>query len=82
MEITLSDVLGAILVLIGLWLIITGAPRVAVAEATTGFWDIIKDIYRDHPRVGVGIILVILGGTFLGVINFGPLLVGGTSPTS
>ena len=77
MEITLSDVLGGILVVVGLWLIITGAPRITIAGAA-GFWDIIKDIYRDHPRVGIGIILVILGGVFLGVIKFGPVLGGGT----
>jgi hypothetical protein len=76
---TLSNLLGAILVLVGLWLVVTGAPQVVTPAGDGGLWPILKDIFTKYPRVAIGIVLIILGGVFLGV-DFGPVL-GGSSST-
>ena len=83
MEFTLSNLLGAVLVLAGLWLIVTGAPKVTVATANTspGFWQVIVEIFKKYPRVAIGIVLVVLGGAFLNV-DFGPVLGGDTGSAS
>jgi hypothetical protein len=74
---TLSNLLGAILVLIGLYLVVTGAPAVQAAAVGEdgGFFWLLWQIIRKYPRVGIGLVLIVLGGVFLGV-DFGPLIAG------
>jgi hypothetical protein len=73
---TLSNLIGAVIVLVGLYLVVTGAPAVTAA-AGDGFWDIIVKIFQGHPRAGIGLVLIIIGGVFMGV-DFGPVI-GGSS---
>src|SRR3712207_2473784 len=76
MDFHLSDVLGAILVLVGLYLVLTGFPTAGIASAGQGIWPILREIFEKYPRIAIGIILILIGALFLGV-DIGPLVGGG-----
>jgi hypothetical protein len=61
--------LGALLVLVGLYLVVTGSPAVQTTAAADGFWAIVGAIFKKFPRVAIGIVLIVIGAVFLGVGN-------------
>jgi hypothetical protein len=58
-------IVGVILVLVGLYLVATGAPAVTRREGV-GPLGIIGDIFKEYPRVAIGLLLVLIGGLLLG----------------
>lgn len=66
---SLSQILGSVLVIVGLYLVVTGAP--GVASTKLAFWPILREIFKKYPRAAIGLLLIAIGGVFLGV-KFGP----------
>jgi hypothetical protein len=62
-----AKALGALLVLAGLYLVISGAPQ--VQSDSTSIWDIIKLVFGTYPRVAIGLVLIVLGAALEGVAN-------------
>jgi hypothetical protein len=61
------DIIGVLLVVVGLLLVLTDLPKVAATTADAGLWPIIKEIFQRRPRTALGLILIILGLLALGV---------------
>jgi len=59
-----SDVCGAILILAGLYLVVTGAPD--VERGSAGTLGLIGDIFKEYKRVGIGLVLIVIGAVLLG----------------
>ena len=61
-----AKAVGALLVLAGLYLVLTGAPQVTAQDASGGFWGLVGQIFSNYPRVAIGIVLIVLGSVLLG----------------
>lgn len=57
-----SDGVGALLIVVGMYFVATGAPAVPRSSSTIG---LIVNIIEQHPRVGFGFLLIVIGGIFL-----------------
>ena len=58
-------IVGVILILFGLYLVATGAPAVTRREGV-GPLGIIGDIFKEYPRVAIGLVLILIGGILIG----------------